>query len=89
MNRTLQNLPGEIPFLIQKNTGFTPFTLLRRKPRLRAVAHFGTQSRSLRPWMNALRVHYEACGGATGFSPRGLHFSDRQALFSVAKKGVE
>jgi hypothetical protein len=31
-------------------------TLLRREPRVRAVAHFGAQALSLRPWMNALRV---------------------------------
>ena len=50
-----------------------PWTLLRRKPP------------SLTPWMNAWRVPYEACGGATpawrnalwragtGFRPWGLH----------------
>ena len=34
-------------------------TLLRRKPRLRAVTHFGVQARSPRP-MNAERVPFEA-----------------------------
>jgi hypothetical protein len=84
------------------------FTLLRRKPRLRAVAHFGAQARFFRPWMNAMRVPYEAleersgvcfggfrlparsrfgegrpdeaCGGATGFSPWGLHSSTTRPM---------
>jgi len=36
------------------------FTLLRRKPRLRAITHFDVQARALRPWMNARRVPFEA-----------------------------
>jgi CRP-like cAMP-binding protein len=36
------------------------FTLLRRKPRLRAEAYFGAQARVFRPWMNARRVPFEA-----------------------------
>ena len=36
------------------------FTLLRRKPRLRAEAHYGAQARVFRPWMNAGRVPFEA-----------------------------
>jgi hypothetical protein len=74
------------------------FTLLRRKPRV------------FRPWMNAMRVPYEAleelsgvcfggfrlparspalrgegrpyeaCGGATGFSPWGLHSSTTRPM---------
>ena len=35
-------------------------TLLRRKPCLRAVTHFGVQARGLSPWMNAMRVPLEA-----------------------------
>ena len=53
------------------------FTLLRRKPRLRAEAHFGAQARVFRPWMNAGRVPFEApeersrvCFG--GFRPTKL-----------------
>jgi hypothetical protein len=36
------------------------FTLLRRKPRLRAEAYFGAQARVFSPWMNAGRVPFEA-----------------------------
>ena len=36
------------------------FTLLRRKPRLRAEPHYGAQARVFRPWMNARRVPFEA-----------------------------
>jgi hypothetical protein len=36
------------------------FTLLRRKPRLRAEAYSGAQARVFRPWMNARRVPFEA-----------------------------
>ena len=42
------------------NTRLTLFTLLRRKPRLRAEAHYGAQARVFRPWMNAGRVPFEA-----------------------------
>jgi hypothetical protein len=34
--------------------------LLRRKPRLRAEAHFGAQARVFRPWMNARRAPFDA-----------------------------
>jgi len=40
--------------------GCKKFTLLRRKPRLRAEAHYGAQARVFRPWMNAGRVPFEA-----------------------------
>jgi hypothetical protein len=55
------------------NSGLWLFeiTLLRRKPRLRAEAHFGAQARSLRPWMNALRVPYEARKSAVGYASEG------------------
>jgi len=35
-------------------------TLLRRKPRLRAVTHYGAQAWVFRPWMNVRRVPFEA-----------------------------
>jgi hypothetical protein len=46
------------------------FTLLRRKPRLRAITHFDVQARVLRLWMNArgvpLEARYERSGTCSG-----------------------
>ena len=42
------------------------FTLLRGKPRLRAEVHYGAQARVFRPWMNVMRVPYEALEERSG-----------------------
>ena len=53
------------------------FTLLRRKPRLRAEAHFGAQARFFRPWMNAMRVPYEALEERSGVCFGGFRLPAR------------
>jgi len=56
---------------ILKQTVLFIFTLLRRKPRLRAVVYFGAQARCLRPWVNGRRVSYEAHTSAVGYASEG------------------
>jgi hypothetical protein len=46
------------------------FTLLRRKPRLRAESHSGAQAWVFRSWMNAKRVPLEAGRSVVGLLRR-------------------
>ena len=70
-------------------------TLLRRKPRLRAVTHFGVQARALRPWMNAWRVPYEAHTSVVGYASEGSALRnmtkhvEEQRLRAVTHFGVQ